>query len=68
MEIAICWKRPFRISKDNSVETVQSNLFHLFNAANKQVAMIVTPTENLYSGILCYSAVCTRVRISWTKS
>jgi hypothetical protein len=44
------------LSKDNRVETVQSNSSHLLNETNEQVAMIVPPTENHYSGILCYSA------------
>lgn len=48
--------REFELSKDNRVETVQSNSSHLLNDTNEQVAMIVPPTENHYSGILCYSA------------
>ena len=48
--------REYELSKDNRVETVQSNLSHLLNDTNQQVAMIVPPTKNHYSGILCYSA------------
>jgi hypothetical protein len=48
--------REYELSKDNRVETVQSNSSHLLNDTNEQVAMIVPPTENHYSGILCYSA------------
>jgi hypothetical protein len=48
--------REYELSKDNRVETVQSIPSHLFNDTNEQVAMIVPPTENHYSGILCYSA------------
>jgi hypothetical protein len=48
--------REYELSKDNRVETVQSNSSRLLNDTNEQVAMIVPPTENHYSGILCYSA------------
>jgi hypothetical protein len=48
--------REYELSKDNRVETVQSNSSHLLNDTNQQVAMIVPPTENHYSGILSYSA------------
>jgi hypothetical protein len=48
--------REYELSKDNRVETVQSNSSHLLNDTNQQVAMIVPPTQNHYSGILCYSA------------
>jgi hypothetical protein len=48
--------REYELSKDKRVETVQSNSSHLLNDTNGQVAMIVPPTENHYSGILCYSA------------
>jgi hypothetical protein len=48
--------KEYGLSKDNRVETVQSNPSHLLNDTNQQVAMIVPPTENHYSGILSYSA------------
>jgi hypothetical protein len=48
--------KEYELSKDNRVETVQSNSSHLLNDTNGQVAMIIPPTENHYSGILCYSA------------
>jgi hypothetical protein len=48
--------KEYELSKDNRVETVQSKSSHLLNDTNQQVAMIAPPTENHYSGILCYSA------------
>lgn len=48
--------REYELSKDKRVETVLSNSSHLLNDTNEQVAMIVPPTENHYSGILSYSA------------
>jgi hypothetical protein len=48
--------RESELSKNNRVETVQSTSSHLLGDTNEQVAVIVPPTENHYSGTLSYSA------------